>query len=374
MPISHFLAFVFDRTTNAVNFLQQFQALARSDFNTDLLRALDQHIGEKTANSSSLGGLYFDFAVDCFLNEGGYMGDVTPAYEEFQPDTKVAHTFVLPGRFTAEAKSYLLAEAKNRTVRRLRLQLLDQGPDAVHGVSVFVSKFSSKRFPNALTPKFPDWESLRNYLGIYRKVLGFGRNVVEVEVQNHDFLTLVSNSGFVGEGTFGVSIEEVPTGYIWVQVSNEMIYPGEGVNLKATVQGMDNQEVRWSIINGEGGPTPERTGINTAIFKPDQCGTYQVRATSVADPSVTGDATTTVRVRMLITIHHEDIDPRTIKWWVTVVGGKGPFTVVWHYYIDYSKQVVGNPVTLDAWDMLMIPLVIWVTDADGHLEIVKWQW
>jgi len=60
----------------------------------------------------------------------------------------------------------------------------------------------------------------------------------------------------------------------------------------ATVAGTTNQTVAWTVVGGNANGTITATGLYTA---PAIAGVYQVKATSVADLTVSNTATVTVQ-------------------------------------------------------------------------------
>lgn len=77
------------------------------------------------------------------------------------------------------------------------------------------------------------------------------------------------------------------TGFLLVEPQTATLLPGESQTFTATVGGEDH-EVTWSAIGPDGGPAPiSSTGVFTA---PTLLGEYQVIATSVDTPDLTGTA------------------------------------------------------------------------------------
>jgi len=89
--------------------------------------------------------------------------------------------------------------------------------------------------------------------------------------------------------------------------------PNESRQYTATVAGVTNQAVIWSIKEGVSGGTVTATGLYTA---PATSGTYHITATSQADPSETGSATVIQTVSTLFTnsaspVSVEQVGPAT---------------------------------------------------------------
>ena len=66
---------------------------------------------------------------------------------------------------------------------------------------------------------------------------------------------------------------------------------GQQQRFAATVEGLDDTSVRWSVHEGASGGTIDAEGLYTA---PNTAGTYHVVAVSVADSSRSSSATVTV--------------------------------------------------------------------------------
>ncbi len=95
-------------------------------------------------------------------------------------------------------------------------------------------------------------------------------------------LGIVSGCGGGGGGTTeGVSVTITP-----IKVT---LAPGGCYQFTATINGSTNNNVTWSVPEGSGSVT--ETGLYTA---PSAAGTYYVKATSVADPAKSAQATVTV--------------------------------------------------------------------------------
>lgn len=68
---------------------------------------------------------------------------------------------------------------------------------------------------------------------------------------------------------------------------------GEGQDFKAEVTGTANKEVRWSVVEADGGTFPFAT-MESVYMPPWSPGTFHVRATSRQDSTAFGEATITV--------------------------------------------------------------------------------
>jgi hypothetical protein len=77
------------------------------------------------------------------------------------------------------------------------------------------------------------------------------------------------------------------------------VTPGGSVTFQAVVSGASDRSVTWSVPAGPNAGSITSTGIYTA---PPTPGTYQVKATSVADPSQSATAEVTVQADIAISI------------------------------------------------------------------------
>jgi len=71
------------------------------------------------------------------------------------------------------------------------------------------------------------------------------------------------------------------------------------VTFDATVSGVSNQGVVWSVTEGEAGGTITQGGVYTA---PTTAGTYHVAASSLADPAQVAEATVVVGLEKVISL------------------------------------------------------------------------
>lgn len=94
-------------------------------------------------------------------------------------------------------------------------------------------------------------------------------------------LGIVSGCGGGGNTAGGVSVTVTP--------AKVTLGPGVSYQFKATVSGSTNNNVTWSVSEGNGSVT--EAGLYTA---PSVAGTYYLKATSVADPAKSAQATVTV--------------------------------------------------------------------------------
>lgn len=82
---------------------------------------------------------------------------------------------------------------------------------------------------------------------------------------------------------------------ITISPSSVNVTTGSTQEFTATVTGTGNRAVNWSIVEGAAGGTITSTGTGTALYTaPQVWNTFQIVATSLADPTKT--ATATVRV------------------------------------------------------------------------------
>ena len=92
-------------------------------------------------------------------------------------------------------------------------------------------------------------------------------------------------------GTAVVTVTSTPVIGVSISPSIVSLQTGQSQQFNATVTETTNRNVTWSIVEGPTGGTVSGTGFYTA---PNVPGTYHVKATSLADPTKSDEATVTV--------------------------------------------------------------------------------
>ena len=105
-------------------------------------------------------------------------------------------------------------------------------------------------------------------------------------------VVVTSNADPTKTATTTITVVAVSTVGVSLSPAAATISVGENLTLTATVNGIANQGVTYSVQGGSANGTVTTLGVYTAPAAP---GTYTVLATSAADASVTGTAVITVQ-------------------------------------------------------------------------------
>ena len=117
---------------------------------------------------------------------------------------------------------------------------------------------------------------------------------------------MASLSGISGTATLDVASGTS----IVVSPSSAVIAPSATQQFSATVQGVSNTSVTWSVDSIAGGNSTDGVITSSGLYTaPAAVGTYTIVATSTADPSLSGSATVTVSQgsqAAVLTYHNDD--------------------------------------------------------------------
>ena len=131
-----------------------------------------------------------------------------------------------------------------------------------------------------------------------------------------------------------------------VSPSTTTLLTGQTQLLSATVTGAENTSVLWSVSGG----TLDGTSTNAVTYTaPTMPGTYQVTATSVADPTQSATVTITVsQVAVTVTPLAVTLGPGGTQQFTAMVSGSQTTAVSWTVSGGTLDDASANPVTYTA--------------------------
>jgi hypothetical protein len=122
------------------------------------------------------------------------------------------------------------------------------------------------------------------------------------------------------------TVTVTPSVAVVISPKTPSIYASAPEQFTASVTGSANHAVTWSVVGGNNNGTISSNGLYTA---PITAGTYQVTATSAADPTKSDTATVTVTPAIVVVISPKTVDVSTTQQFTASVTGTANVAVTW---------------------------------------------